>query len=198
MTRAISASSAWLRKSAAVSPAWLIRMSSGPSLLNEKPRSALVELHRADTPISSVTPSTGARSRSASASVHLAEALVDQDQLPVVGGVRDERRPVARSHRDRGRRQSLVPPPPRAGRGCSRLLRRCRRRGFRRAATARPATTSSSSTGRCGAGATAAALMTSRPAPRAGSARCPSCPRECWGRPGTAWGSRSGRSRRRR
>ena len=37
---AITASSAVLTNSAAVSPSWLIRMSSGPSYWNEKPRSA--------------------------------------------------------------------------------------------------------------------------------------------------------------
>ena len=66
ITRAISASSAPLRNSAAVWPDWLMRMSSGPSLEKEKPRSAWSSCIE-ETPMSSAMPSTGSSSHVASA-----------------------------------------------------------------------------------------------------------------------------------
>ena len=63
--RAISASSASLRKSAAVGPDFSMRMSSGPSAEKEKPRSALSSCIE-ETPISSVMASTSPMPRSTS------------------------------------------------------------------------------------------------------------------------------------
>ena len=51
MISARSRSLAALTTSAALAPSPLMRMSSGPSCRNEKPRSAAVELHRGDAEI---------------------------------------------------------------------------------------------------------------------------------------------------
>ena len=68
--------------SAAVGPSWPIRMSSGPSRRNEKPRSAWSSCIE-DTPTSITTPST-------------AEALRGADLGEIGEAVLDQRQPAAR------------------------------------------------------------------------------------------------------
>ena len=82
----MSASSAELRNSAAVSPDFDIRMSSGPSAWNEKPRSARSSCIE-ETPISSAIASTRPMPRSARArSIWLNRSSIKREPR-----VRDER-----------------------------------------------------------------------------------------------------------
>ena len=142
-----------------------MRMSSGPSARNEKPRSALVELDRRDAEIErhAVQPQRCRAARSSS--LHLAEAPFD------------EREPAGIATRERG----AAARPPAGSRsmrddaaarrfeqrlGCTRRRRRCRRdRARRRAARARQASPRAR-TGMC------AASLISGPARGAAASRC--------------------------
>ena len=91
MMRARSAGDARATTSAALGPSLPIRMSSGPSRRNEKPRSAWSSCIE-ETPISITTPSTASWPCARADLGEIGEAVLDQHQ-PAVGADRPDRNP---------------------------------------------------------------------------------------------------------
>ena len=170
MRRAARSSPSWKRmsasrasgsrftRSAAEGPARSMRMSSGPSCRNEKPRAAVSSCIE-ETPMSSTTPSSGDRARLRGDAVELAEAPLPQLQPAAIVAARRRRRQRLGVAVDR---RSPAPRRRRAAPRRSRRRRRCRRaRSPATGATARRI--GASSTGTCGTGAI---IMTRRRPPR--------------------------------
>ena len=121
-----------LTTSAAVGPAGDMRMSSGPSPWNEKPRSGSSSCIE-ETPMSSTTPSTGAKPCVAAIAIQFAEAAFDERQ-PVAEFVlraRCRRRMAAGS---RSMASTRAVGALRGWRACSRRRRTCRQCRCRRPA----------------------------------------------------------------
>ncbi len=91
MMVASSLTEAWFTKAAASAPLCPMRMSSGPSRRNEKPRSAWSSCME-ETPTSSTTPSAGAKPVARAMRVEIGEAPLDQLQpVPRLFGERRSR-----------------------------------------------------------------------------------------------------------
>ena len=131
MMSARSVSDARATTSAAVGPSWPIRMSSGPSRRNEKPRSAWSSCIE-ETPTSITTPSTASRPSLRTDVGEIGKAILDQRQPAIrtidqIGTAGDRR-----CGRDRCRPRGFPARP--GSRGCSRRRQRWRRHRCRRRA----------------------------------------------------------------